>query len=210
MNIENKTSRNTFFGISADQMPLSGTTFRYRFTKYAFYLLSGFTIVSCGTFIMFTYQNYEMFLKITYDFAPDVLNYLQRERAWLTTVTISFALASLVFVTLFVYRVASQVTGPVDKLHRRFKELSHGMFYLGPLRIRDNDEFRELIDSYNYFQEALKIQTTQEIHDLRALAEKARSKEMVEEIYRIISYKQKQVNDLSLPSDPSRDSRHAS
>ncbi len=205
-----RTDRVSILGINTEQLPFSGTTFRYRFTKFTLYFLLSFVAVSCGTFIFFTYQNYEIFLKMTYDFAPDVLVYLQRERAWLSTVIVSFGFSGIVFVTFFVFRLAGQVAGPINKLHKRLKELSQGNFYQPHLRIRDNDEFQDLVQSFNYFQESLKIQTYQELKLLEDTILNIKNPKAKVVIERLAQKKREQINDFSSISEKSLDSRHVS
>ncbi|MCB0394947.1 MAG: hypothetical protein KDD25_10325, partial [Bdellovibrionales bacterium] len=73
-----------------------------------------------------------------------------------------------------------------------------------------SDEFQELIQSYNYFQESLRIQTEQEIRMLKKLVEKATNKELVEEIYKVLQYKSKQINVNALSAGSPHEERHVS
>jgi len=117
----------------------------------------------------FLEKNYDIFYELAFNSAPGVVEYLERERLWFRT----FSALSFVFVVLsfgFIgLRMTSKIVGPLKVLRNHLKQISRGNWSLNTIKVRESDEFQDLIEAYNYFYSSYKIMLKRDLENLKSL-----------------------------------------
>lgn len=193
--------------------------------RYTLVLIGGAAIgliVVLSPVFYFLHSNYKIFVDIAYEASPKLVDYLEREKLWISVFLAGTVLALIAFFTMIGFRFTNKIVGPINVLKNHLTELSHGNWHTSPLKVREDDEFQELIEVYNYFFQSYKAQIRKDLDNLKKLNV---SKEDVQ-IYRLWeSMIEEKANQLKLPKEmvapcpvilisedvaASRESRHAS
>ena len=149
--------------------------FQERITRY----LIGLSAISSLLFLLpalyFTNQNYSIFVDLADLNNPALSNYLFRERVGINVIFIVAFLTQAVFWYFFTKKMTEKIAAPAKVLRNHIRIASRGDFSLLPVKIREGDEFKDLINSYNYFYKLLQSQYLREIeeHQAHQLAETA-------------------------------------
>ncbi|MFK8138861.1 MAG: hypothetical protein AB8E15_10910 [Bdellovibrionales bacterium] len=124
-------------------------------------------LVGLGTY--FIYQNYSVFMEIAYRYSPDLLEHLEREQSFLLYFALVASLVLTGFTFLFSLRTSFRLIGPLYALENHLKRLIRGDLSQPDLKVREKDEYQELIDTYNYYYNSLQRQSEWELSQLKQL-----------------------------------------
>lgn len=169
-------------------------------------------------------QNYRIFVDLSYDTAPELLSYLEKERFWINTILLSVFCGLLVFFGILSFRMTEKIVGPLHVLRNHLRQLIKGNWTQTAIKIRQDDEFQELVDSYNYFYKSMRNNIERDIQRLCRIKVDPINKdaysawhdileEKVQQIGKTMSEVSPELTPISLNSSTdasSRDSRHAS
>lgn len=120
--------------------------------------------------LFFLNENYQIFVNLAYDNAPQILEYLERERAWLNLVIVSSVMGTLAFFWYLGLKLTSRIVGPINVLKNHIRGLSRGKWDQPLVKTRDKDEFNDLIETYNYFYESFQVNLKRDLAFLQKLA----------------------------------------
>lgn len=134
--------------------------------KYCWYMI---TAVAGGAFLFFlpSYyfisQNYELIKGLAYDVNPRLIEHLEREVTWLTVFLIaSFSL--IIGVTSFLsLRMTKNLLSPLVDMEKHMHQLMLGQWHIPDYQPPEDDDFRDLALTYDYFYRALKANTESEL-----------------------------------------------
>lgn len=138
--------------------------------RYIFYMAGSFiaTLLMAGAPVyFFIHQNYKLFRELAHEKAPEILNALENERVWLLRIVSIMLLFSTVFFTYFGLKLTSRIVGPLLVLQNHIQRLIMGDFTITQIKVRENDEFQDLIAAYNYFYLSLRQKTINDLEKLR-------------------------------------------
>lgn len=137
--------------------------------KYTRYIL-GMALVSTAIFLLpvfyFSNQNYSIFFKLADLMNPELANYIARERLGFNIIFSAVFLGNLAFWAIFSKKMTAKIAGPAKILRNHIRLLSRGDYTRAPVRLREDDEFKELINTYNYLYTLLKVQNERELKEL--------------------------------------------
>mgnify|MGYP003337403860 CR=1 FL=1 len=137
--------------------------FQYKYSWYMITAVAGGALLFLAPAFYFVAQNYELFKSLAYDTQPVLVEHLEREVTWLRV----FLGASFVFlmgVTLFLsIRMTKNLLSPLVAIERHMHQLMLGQWHIPDYRIPDDDDFRDLSMTYDYFYRALKANTETEL-----------------------------------------------
>ncbi len=122
---------------------------------------------SMGPAYYFLNQNYKIFVDLAFETSPDLLDNLQRERHLLNMIMACGITATLVFFGLLSFKMTNRMTGPLKVLRNHLKWLSRGRWNQPPLKVRDSDEFQDLIEAYNYFYSSFRANVHKDLERLK-------------------------------------------
>lgn len=128
--------------------------------KYSSVILSAAIVgilITIFPIYYFLNQNYEIFVELAYDQSPRILDYLEREKTWVTLLLVTGSSATLFFFWYLGLKLTSRIVGPIYIVRNHLQELARGNWSQAPIKIRTQDEFQELIECYNYFYESFRI-----------------------------------------------------
>jgi hypothetical protein len=128
------------------------------------------TSVTVVPSIFFLNENYQIFVDLAYDSAPQILEYLERERAWLNLIIVSGVLGTLAFFWYLGLKMTSRIVGPINVLKNHIRGLTRGKWDQPLVKTRDKDEFNDLIETYNYFYESFQVNLKRDLAFLQKLA----------------------------------------
>lgn len=140
-----------------------------------------------GSAYYFLNQNYQIFIDLAYHSAPDLLKYLEREREWMNFFLVAMFSGMITFFLFLGLRMTARIIYPLLALERHLKSMTRGHWTVKELKIRENDEFQDLITSYNYFFRSLQIKTKQDLSLLEELKEIDMTPEQRRKLDRLIS-----------------------
>jgi methyl-accepting chemotaxis protein len=115
----------------------------------------------------FINQNYKLFRELAHEKAPEILSALENERVWLLRIVTITLLFSTVFFTYFGLKLTSRIVGPLLVLQNHIQRLIMGDLTTMQIKVRENDEFQDLIAAYNYFYLSLRQKTINDLEKLR-------------------------------------------
>lgn len=118
----------------------------------------------------FIAQNYELFKSIAYDTHPHFIQHLEREVTWLR-VFLSAAFVLITGVTLFLsIRMTKNLLSPLVTMEKHMHQLMLGQWNIPDYHIPEEDDFRDLSMTYDYFYRSLKANTESELKLLEKLS----------------------------------------
>ncbi len=140
--------------------------------KYTRYILS-VALIAAAVFmiplLVLSNQNYGIFLKLADLMSPDISKYINKEHLQLNVVFAVTLISYGIFWAIFGKKMTAKIAGPTKVLRNHMKRISQGDFTLETIRIREDDEFKELINTYNYLYSLLKVQNERDLDTLRTL-----------------------------------------
>ncbi|WP_413585314.1 hypothetical protein [Bdellovibrio sp. HCB274] len=141
--------------------------------KYSWYMITAFAGGALLFFIpayYFISQNYELFKTLAYDTQPRLVEHLEREMVWLR-VFMGASLVAIAGVTLFLsIRMTKNLLSPMIKMEQHMHQLMLGQWFIEDYVVPEEDDFRDLSMTYDYFYRALKANTETELKLLEKLS----------------------------------------
>ncbi|QDK46758.1 hypothetical protein DOM22_17145 [Bdellovibrio sp. ZAP7] len=118
----------------------------------------------------FISQNYELFKTLAYDTQPRLVEHLEREMVWLR-VFLGASIIAITAVTLFLsIRMTKNLLAPLIRMEKHMHQLMLGQWHIDDYVIPEEDDFRDLSMTYDYFYRALKANTETELKLLEKLS----------------------------------------
>jgi methyl-accepting chemotaxis protein len=209
-NLLNLPSRSPFRSVLVER------DFQLRWTRGAVIGLALGLALVAGPLAAVLAHNYQLFERIAFNENPGLVNDLVREKGFFITYAAASSLFVLAFAWVFIYRASTRIAAPLKVLKNHLKLLSRGHWQQMSIHTRDNDEFRDLIESYNYFYASFQAQVRGELKALEQLrpSEEDRTrfdiwKKLVEKKTSQLQHRQLSV-DVPATEPRSRDQRHVS
>ncbi len=140
--------------------------FQIKYTRYLLWMAGFITLIFLLPPFYYSLENYHIFISLADLNEPRLTHYLISERFYLAVYFVAAALAQFGFWFVFSKRMSAKIVGPAKLLRNHVRLLSRGDFTLPALHIREDDEFKELVSSYNYLFTLLKTQYQRELDDL--------------------------------------------
>ncbi|MGZ3772790.1 MAG: hypothetical protein ACXVCY_07920 [Pseudobdellovibrionaceae bacterium] len=144
-------------------------SFQYKYCWYMVTAVAGGAILFLLPSYYFIDQNYELFKSIAYDTHPHFVEHLEREIGWLR-VFLGVSFIFLAGITLILsIRMTKNLLSPLIAIEKHMHKLMLGQWHI-PDYLHENDDFRDLGMTYDYFYRALKANTEMELHLLEKLS----------------------------------------
>ena len=170
----------------------------------------------------FLEQNYDIFYELAFSSAPQMVEHLERERFWIRIFSITSFVSIVIFFGFVGFKMTSRIVGPLKVLRNHLKQISRGNWRMNPIKVRETDEFQDLIEAYNYFYSSYRSMLQKDLENLKSLSIDSSNrdayiawKQMIEERARQLHIPAEWpdpapviLNDAK--SSEARDSRHAS
>ncbi len=126
-------------------------------------------VLMASPFFYLTNENYRFFQSLAVETSPSLLAHLEREQLWFNI------LATVLLTTLcgtnwwFAVKLIGSFRGQVHSFDRHLKHLIRGEWFIPPLRVREKDDFKELVEQYGYFYKSLQAMTKAEVQLLEKM-----------------------------------------
>jgi hypothetical protein len=118
----------------------------------------------------FINQNYVLFTNLAYDIQPALVTHLEREVVWLGIFMV-LSLALISGMTLFIgLRMTNNLLAPLVDMEKHMKKLMFGHWHIPDYKIANEDDFRDLAMTYDYFYRSLKANTEAELKLIEKLS----------------------------------------
>ncbi|MCB0341648.1 MAG: hypothetical protein H6626_09385 [Pseudobdellovibrionaceae bacterium] len=144
-------------------------SFQIRYTAYLSLAATLGMVISMIPISYFINENYDVFIRLAYDYAPNILGHLEKEQIWLNSLLFSMFVGLVVFFTIFGFKLTARMIGPIQIVKNHLKQLSRGKWFNQEIKIRDKDEFHELIEEYNYFYKSFRKNLENDLSRLEKL-----------------------------------------
>lgn len=123
--------------------------FKYALT-YFLASLVGLALIALPIYY-FIQQNYQIFINLSHNQAPDLVDHLYREKHGLTIFVSLVCVGMASFFFILGIKMTQRIAAPLKILRNHLKKMSRGQWNIPTIRVREDDEFQDLIESYNYF-----------------------------------------------------------
>ena len=147
--------------------PYVDRQFQLKYSSRSFWLSAFSGLLLVGPLCYLLNQNYSLIRELMFRAEPQLIGHLDREQFLLNVFLLAVFAGHLVFVKIFTLTMSAKIVGPLKKLRNRFRLLSRGEFSTPPLRVRSDDEFQDLVASFNYFYSGLQSQTERDLLRLK-------------------------------------------
>lgn len=180
--------------------------------KYTSYLVTSAllsALIVGGPTYYFLNQNYNIFLNLAYSLSPDIVQHLTQEKTWITGFFIFSLMTLVIFHIYFGVRLTFRMVGPILALRKHIEMVTRGHLYQRPLHVRQDDEFHDLIQNYNYLYKTLRAQNSFDVKKLEGLKYFLKDPQSIKILEDIIEEKESQINDPTLKAPISKGSQPA-
>jgi hypothetical protein len=143
--------------------------FQYKYSLYLLAAVAGSAIIYAIPVFYFLNQNYELLSSLTLDHAPELLTHLEREIFWLNAFMIIAGISTLSFVAIISLKLTHRIIAPLLSLQKHIKKLTAGQWTEPELAIRDSEDFRDIVATYNYMYKSLRANAEAELKQLEKL-----------------------------------------
>ena len=196
--------------------------FQLNYTKKTLWMFFIASLFAYGPILYLLNENYALLRDLMYTAAPEIVSHLEREQSMLNASVALIFFAQIAFVAIFSRKMTAKIIGPVKKLRNFFRLLSRGEYSAPALKVREDDEFQDLISSFNYFYSGMREQTQRDLNQLKEARKLSEHPMLIDNIERMINEKAHQLNDtdqMTMPvlkpltsskSDEADDQHHAS
>lgn len=161
-------------------------------------------------------QNYNLFIELAYLNSPNIVTNLESEKFGMNTLLVATFLGQILFIFLLMLKLTAKIAGPLKVLKNHLKLLSRGHWHAPVLKVREDDEFQDVIDTYNYFFLSFKENLKQDLESINQLKIDKKNSQSHKVWKELIDTKEEQlgivpVKTLTVLSDvEGHDSRHVS
>lgn len=145
--------------------------------------------------LYFLNQNYTIFLDLALTYSPNLLPHLQRERVWINGLIVTTILSITIFFVFYGLRFTGRLILPLLILKEQIRRLSRGQWDTPEVRLRESDEFQDLVETTQYFYKFLRFQTKQELEALKKIELDPNGSESKQLLQQLIEEKSKRLNE---------------
>jgi len=152
--------------------PKVDSDFQWRYA-FAMALAVGVTLTVFMTpFLYLLNQNFDVFHSLALSNQPNVVEHIEREIFWITTLGVGGMVAAVVFSLIFGYKLTGSILGPLYSLERHMKKIGQGNWEQEDFKVRSSDEFKRLAAAYSYLYRSLReemktdLEALQMVHSL--------------------------------------------
>lgn len=145
-------------------------TFQYKYSWYLVTAVAGATLLFLIPTYYFLVQNYQIFTSLAFDIQPQLVEHLEREVLWLRIfMVVSFFV--IAGITLFLgLRMTKNLITPLIQMEKHMRQLMLGQWHISDYKVPEDDDFRDLSVTYDYFHRALRANTEIELKMLEKLS----------------------------------------
>lgn len=122
-----------------------------------------------GPFIYITNENFNFFQSLSIESSPTLLTHLEREQRWFNLIAIGLLVAIGFSNWRFGMKLLRNFRGQMFALDRHLKHLVRGEWFVPPLRVRKDDDFKDVVEQYSYFYKSIQAITKTEIQTLEQM-----------------------------------------
>lgn len=173
--------------------------FQLRHTRYILLV----ALLSAGVFLLPIFiianQNYALFMKLADFMSPSIAKYIAKEQLQLNVLFAFTFLAYGIFWISFGKKMTAKLAGPIKVLRNHLHLLSRGDYTLDTIRIREDDEFKELINSYNNLYSLLKVQNQRDLQMLHSIISEVTNPVVRQLLSDMIEERQKRIHPNPTP-----------
>jgi nitrogen fixation/metabolism regulation signal transduction histidine kinase len=191
--------------------------FQLRYTRRVLAIVVISSLVYAIPLFYLVNQNYNYLSRMAYRLAPNLAQHIDGEQLVFNIAVFGVIISQWILLAVFGRKMTEKIMVPLKKLRNQLRLLTRGELSMQDVRIRRDDEFQDLISTYNYYYAGLQEQTRRDMMKLLKLRDSTKHPESLKELNSMIFERATQLNvdphDLTstfeLPA-PTRDSRHAS
>lgn len=185
--------------------------FSYKISSLLIFLSLTSALLLAAPLAYYSIQNYAIFSKLSYEQAPDLLRHIEREYREVWMLMACSIIAVIVMSSIVATKLAHRILAPIKIMKSHLKLLSRGEWSSPPIRVREDDEFQDLIEAYNYFYQSFRIQLQNDLRRISQLSVDKNNHDAYLAWKSLIDEKSRQLNVLNVSSaSRSPDQRHVS
>lgn len=140
--------------------------------KYSF-ILSLILLLAMSILYVPLYQslknNYKLFIDLSYSYAPNIIEHLNREWFWSKILLFTSIFVIITICFIFTINIIAKIISPILLLNRHMNQFINGEWNIRDVSTREDDEFQDLIDNYNYLTKKIKLSIEEELNLLKKI-----------------------------------------
>lgn len=181
------------------QKMILNKAFQYKYTVYLMTAVLGGALLFFLPAYYFISQNYTLFTNLAYDTQPALVTHLEREVIWLGVFMV-LSLGIIGGLTLAIgLRMTKNLLAPLVQMEKHMKELMYGHWHIPDYKIAQEDDFRDLAMTYDYFYRSLKANTEAELKLIEKLSIDPQNREAYAAWKNLITIKRSRLGMQELP-----------
>lgn len=140
--------------------------------RYALVVLAAGILGSAINLVPLYYfleQNYQIFYDLAFNNSPEIIDQLTRERVWIRIFSLGSFISMVLFFSFVAFRMTARIVGPLKVMRNHLKQITRGNWRLNPIKVREADEFQDLIETYNYFYSSYRAMLQRDLSRLKML-----------------------------------------
>lgn len=184
---------------SRSQKMILNKAFQYKYTVFLMTAVLGGALLFFIPAYYFISQNYTLFTSLAYDTQPALVTHLEREVVWLGVFMV-LSLGIIGGLTLIAgLRMTKNLLAPLVQMEKHMKELMYGHWHIPDYKITQEEDFRDLAMTYDYFYRSLKANTEAELKLIEKLSIDPQNREAYAAWKNLITIKRSRLGMQELP-----------
>lgn len=114
-------------------------------------------------------ENYQLFIELAYLNSPNIVENLQDEHLWMNSLFLFAPIVQMIFIYIVMLKLTAKIVGPLEVLKKHMKMLRKGQWDSPSIKVRENDEFQDVIDSYNSFLQSFRENLKMDLSKIKKL-----------------------------------------
>lgn len=151
-------------------------------------------LILLATSFYFVQQNYDAFFEVAYRYSPELVVHLQREEAFISYLFIASMIGLCIYTLVLGISTTYRLIGPVYALKRHLSNMIRGDWSQPLLKVREDDDYHDLVDTYNYFYSSLRRQAEWELEQISKCKVSPYAIESKERKRALVDYKAAQLS----------------
>lgn len=117
--------------------------------------LSFFCLFSGGALLYLINQNYDTFIKLSYNYNPQIVDHLLKEKSLINAAFIVYIIGVFLYALYCSIRTYKSNFYPIKYVEKHMIQTIEGKQNLSPIRIRKENGLQDFINTYNKYTETL-------------------------------------------------------
>jgi hypothetical protein len=171
-------------------------SFQLKYTKRVLGIVVAASLFYAIPLFYLVNENYNYLTKLAYSLSPNLARHIEGEQVMFNIAIAGIILSHWLVIILFGRKMTEKIVVPIKKMHNQLRMLTRGQLSGPQIRIRQDDEFHDLISGFNYYHSGLKEDTRRDMLKLQKIREGLKPSESLNMINEMIHERATQLSEI--------------